>query len=212
MGLASMPGTWTRLMRKAISRLVPVVECLDDVCIFSRSMSDYVDHLRYVCEILRFNKFCALQDKRDFGQNSIDFFGHTKSSFGLHVDARKTRSVAERAEPGIVTGRQRFYGLSVHYRRFIHHFATLVLPLSLIFKQDAVWTWETAQRQAFDAIKLALQYAPVLHLPDFDKIFLVPTDASRACFNIASQLHNGNDLPVALFCEKRRPSKINWTI
>ncbi|GMF14672.1 unnamed protein product [Phytophthora lilii] len=213
MGLAGMPGTWTRLMRKVLSHFTFVVVYLDDICIFSRSMADHVEHLWQVCEVLRLHKLYARPDKCDFGQRSVDFLGHTISVDGLHVDARKTRAIAEWMEPSNIKDLQRFLGLAGYYRRFIHRFATLVLPLSGLVKKDVPWVWDDLQRQAFNAIKLALQHAPVLQLPDFDKPFIVTTDASHACIGgVLSQLHDGSDLPVAFFSKKLGPHELNWPV
>jgi hypothetical protein len=209
MGLAGMPGTWTRLMRKVLSHLAFVVVYLDDICIFSRSMEDHVEHLRWVCEVLRQHKLYARPGKCDFGQSSVDFWGHTISVDGFHVDARKTRAIAEWMEPSNIKDLQRFLGLAGYYRRFVHRFATLVLPLSALVKKDVLWVWDDTQRQAFNAIKLAPQHAPVLRLPDFDKPFIVTTDASHACIGgVLSQLHDGSDLPVAssAFQQETRPA------
>ncbi|KAE8960482.1 hypothetical protein PF011_g30075 [Phytophthora fragariae] len=213
MGLTGMPGTWTRLMRKLLSHLLFVVVFLDDICIFSRSMADHVEHLRQVCEVLRANKLYARHDKCDFGQASVDFLGHTISADGLHVDARKTRAIAEWTEPCNIKDLERFLGLAGYYRRFIHQFATLVLPLSSLVKKDVAWVWNEHQRQAFNAIQLALQHAPVLRLPDFEKTFIVTTDASHACIGgVLSQMHGGNDLPVAFFSKKLEPHELNWPV
>ncbi|GMF65527.1 unnamed protein product [Phytophthora lilii] len=92
-------------------------------------------------------------------------------------------------------------------------FATLVLPLSSLVKKYVAWVWGERRRQAFNAIKLALQHAPVLRLSDFDKPFIVTTDASHACIGgVLSQLHDGNDVPVAFFSKKLGPHELNWPV
>lgn len=58
-------------------------------------------------------------DKCDFGQHPVDFLGHLISADGLHVDAHKTRAIAEWTEPGNVKKLQRLLGLARYYRRFI---------------------------------------------------------------------------------------------
>ncbi|GMF23065.1 unnamed protein product [Phytophthora lilii] len=105
---------------------------------------------------------------------------------GLHVDARKTRAIAEWPAPRNVQELQRFLGHAGYYRRFIHGFAQLLLPLSSLVKKDVVWVWGEPQQLAFSSVKLALQQAPVLRLPDFDKPFVVTTDASHNCVGTLS--------------------------
>lgn len=69
------------------------------------------------------------------------------------------------------------------------------------------------QHQAFNVIKLTLQHAPVLRLPDFDKLFIVTTDASHPCIDVVlSQLHDDNDLHVAYFSNKLGSHELNWPV
>lgn len=59
--------------------------------------------------------------------------------------------------------------------------------------------WNDECEQAFQQLKKQLCSAPVLHSPDFDKPFLLQTDASdRGVGAILSQEDaDGNDHPVA---------------
>ena len=51
-------------------------------------------------------------------------------------------------------------------------------PLSLIFSRELLINGMTAQH-AFDELKTAMSSTPVLALPDFDKKFVLETDASN---------------------------------
>ena len=60
------------------------------------------------------------------------------------------------------------------------------------------WDWSEAQHQAFNRLKLALTTAPVLKLPDFERQFVVTTDASDAAVGAILEQDFGNGLqPVA---------------
>ena len=75
-----------------------------------------------------------------------------------------------------------FCGLAGHYWRFIKGFANIAHPLYDVLgkevKMDPVdlppEVWE-----AVDILKRKVQSAPVLVFPDFDKPFLLKTDASK---------------------------------
>ena len=61
-------------------------------------------------------------------------------------------------------------------------------------------------RKIFNALKLSLQQAPVLCLPDFERQFIVTTDASHTCIGgVLSQTYDGHDLPLAYFSKKLGP-------
>lgn len=80
-------------------------------------------------------------------------------------------------------------------------------------KQTVDWVWEEPQRRAFNAIKLPLQQAPVLRLPDFGRPFIVTTDASHDCVgDVLSQMHDGHDLPVAFYSKKLGVHELNWPV
>ncbi|KAF0706839.1 hypothetical protein As57867_006671, partial [Aphanomyces stellatus] len=77
MGMAGMPGIWSRLMRRLFDKFDFVVVYMDDICVFSRSMDDHVQHLRVICDVLRAEKLYARPSKCAFGVDSVDFLGHT---------------------------------------------------------------------------------------------------------------------------------------
>ncbi|GMF22915.1 unnamed protein product [Phytophthora lilii] len=82
-----------------------------------------------------------------------------------------------------------------------------------IVKKNVDWVWDEPQRCAFNSIKLALQQAPVLRLPDFDRPFIVTTDASHDCVGgVLSQMHDGHDLPVAFYSKKLGVHELNWPV
>ena len=82
-----------------------------------------------------------------------------------------------------------------YYRRFIQNFGSIAAPLTQLLKRD-VFQWSVAAEAAFAALKAALSGAPVLHLPDFSKEFVVDCDASRSGFGVV--LHQGAG-PLAFF-------------
>ena len=55
----------------------------------------------------------------------------------------------------------------------------MVLPLSSLLSKNAAWKWSEEQDKALNVIKIALQQAPILWLPDLNKDFIVTTDASH---------------------------------
>ncbi|KAF1324365.1 polyprotein, partial [Globisporangium splendens] len=197
MGLAGMPGF--------------VVVYLDDICIFSRSMKDHAQHLAMVCEVLRHEKLYARLSKCEFGKSSVHFLGHTVTAEGIQVDVKKTTAIEKYPTPTTQKTLLSFLGLTGYYRRFICDFARIALPLHRLIKKDAKWTWSSEHDHAFRALKLALQQAPTLRLPDFDRRFTVTTDASGYCMGgVLSQKIDGFDAPIAFYSKKFGQYEEKW--
>ena len=73
-----------------------------------------------------------------------------------------------------------FLGLTGYYRRFIPDYATVAAPLTDLTRKDAPnkLTWNMPCNQAFSALKQALCSSPILQSPDFQRPFILQTDAS----------------------------------
>lgn len=214
MGLAGMPGSWSRLMRHLLGKPHFQAFCvvyLDDICVFSATLSDHVIHLRKVLIVLREAKLYARKDKCKWAQSSIVFLGHRISASTISLDPAKTQAIAQMQPPRSRKELQRFLGLCGYYRRFIPRYASLVFPLSELVKQSTLWTWGEAQATAFDKVRQLLQQSPVLRLPQFSQPFFVTTDASDiAVGGVLSQVSNGIEHPLAFLSRKLNGTEKRW--
>ncbi|CAM4556037.1 unnamed protein product [Caretta caretta] len=84
---------------------------------------------------------------------------------------RPTRKKQVHAFPGVVD----------YYRRFIPHFATRASPLTDLVKARGpnMVKWTNAAEGAFTDLRTALCNDPVLIAPDFNREFILQTDASK---------------------------------
>ena len=64
------------------------------------------------------------------------------------------------------------------YRRFILNFSTITAPLSELTKKGRKFEWSDITEEALQNIKNALVSDPVLANPDYERTFVIQTDAS----------------------------------
>lgn len=73
-----------------------------------------------------------------------------------------------------------FLGLSGYYRRFIRDYAKISAPLTSLLKANKAFDWTKDSTIAFNRLREALIFAPVLALPNFNLPFMIETDAFRS--------------------------------
>ena len=155
--------------------------------------------MRYL-KALPQEKLYAHRGKCSFGKGSVTFLSHSISKNGLSVDQRKTTAIEQMKSPSTRKERMSLLGLSGHYRRFIFPFAQIELPLMKLVEKEVRWEWSHDQDKAVRDLKVALQQAPVLQLPNFAIPFAINTGASGCCMGgVLSQITNGEDHPIAFY-------------
>ena len=78
-------------------------------------------------------------------------------------------------------------------------------------KKDRPFVWIDEAEKSFNKLKTAMVTAPVLQLPDFDREFVVTTDASEVSVGGILQQDFGNGLqPVCYESKKLNPAETQY--
>jgi hypothetical protein len=125
----------------------------------------------------------------------VAYLGHVISEVGVAMDADKVAAVSAWPQPRSARGLRGFQGLVGYYRKFIRDFGLIAAPLTHLQRHDA-FAWDKEAEDAFLALKRALTMGSVLHMSNFDKLFIVNCDTSGVGFGAV--LHQGAG-PVAFF-------------
>ena len=114
------------------------------------------------------------------------------------VDTCAPRAIMEWPIPKTVREVRSFHGLATFYRRFVKGFIAIIASLTDWLKKDN-FEWGESTKLAFNTLKTTLTTAPILSLPDFEKLFEIDCDASGVGIGgVLSQ----EGKPIAYFSEK----------
>jgi hypothetical protein len=117
-------------------------------------------------------------DKCNFCTNHVSFLGYVVTAQHVEVDHTKIDSIQRWPTPTTIAQIRSFLGLARFYRRFVQNFSTNAAPLIDLAKKGTPFTWGPSQEEAFVILKDKLTNAPLLQLPDFNKMFELECDAS----------------------------------
>lgn len=215
MGLTSAPATFQRLMNDIFMPYLDkfVIIYLDDICIYSRTPEEHLQHLDIVLSLLRTHKLLAKTSKCLFGVTSMEFLGHILSSDGIATDPKKIKAVQDWPVLQNAKDVLSFLGLANFYRRFVKNFSQIAAPLTALTGKDVPFKWEQAEQDSFDSLKRALTSAPILALPDFSKPFLVRCDASNyAIGQVLCQGSGKEERVIAYESRKLSPAELKYEI
>ena len=79
-------------------------------------------------------------------------------------------------------------------------------------RDKVAWSWGDAQEHSFMALKVAIATAPILRLLDFERQFIITTDASDVAIGAILEQDFGSGLqPIALSNRKLNPTEIPYS-
>ena len=93
------------------------------------------------------------------------------------MDPTKIKGIAEWPCPRNPTDVRSSLGFTGFYRYFIPNYSHVARPLLDLTKKATPWIWTEAQTKAFETLKTLMCSKPVLTQPQYDKPFVVHTDA-----------------------------------
>ena len=130
------------------------------------------------------------------------------------MDPAKLSSIAAWPPPKTVKAVRALLGFCNFYRKFIPNFSNIVAPLTALTCKNVTWTWGSDHQSAFSNLLSLFQTAPVLHLPDVGRPFIVMTDASLiASGGVLMQRDGNGDLhPCTYLSQTFSPAERNYDI
>ncbi|TPX37422.1 hypothetical protein SmJEL517_g00640 [Synchytrium microbalum] len=216
-GLTNAPAVFMRLIHQVLHDFLDVfvVVYLDDILVFSADEAEHVQHVRLVLQRLRDENLFAKLDKCEFHHGSVEFLGVTVTSKGFRMAPSKVKAVAEWPTPVNLKQVQSFIGFANFYRRFIKDFAKVAKPLTDLSQKETPFIWTDKEDLAFKSLRDLIMSEPVLVHPDYERPFIVETDASDFAIGaVLSQLQTDNRRPhpIAFVSRKLLTAERNYSV
>ncbi|KAI5171647.1 hypothetical protein PAEPH01_1668 [Pancytospora epiphaga] len=124
-GLCNAPATFQRAMIQILRREIGncALMYFDDTIVYSKTLTDHVEHLRTVFWKLRAAGISFNPSKCHVGKLSLKFLDHLISSGSVRPDQRKLSAIQEYHRPSNIKELRFFLGLCNYSRNFISHYA-----------------------------------------------------------------------------------------
>ena len=182
--LCNAPVMFQHLMQNTLGEpnLTYCVIYLDDIIVFGRMEEEHLECLHMVFK--RFWEFNLKlkPSKCSFFKSEIVYLAPSHLTEGILPSQENVWAMQEFPMPETYTQVCMFCGLAGHYRRFINGFTNIARPLYDVLGKEVKMGPVDLPPEAWEAmiiLKGKVQSVPILVFPDFDKPFLLETDASK---------------------------------
>jgi hypothetical protein len=201
-GLSNASATFQRAMQIYFDDLIgKIIQFyLDDLIVYSKNRLDHFGHLRKVLMQCRKFGISLNPSKSIFGVTKGKLLGHIVSDSGISIDPKIITAILNLPAPTSKKEFQDFMGIINFVYRFVPDFSVMVKPIHNILKQDHSFSWTGDIENDFLRIKKEISSTPVLAKPDFEKYFIIYTNATKEAI-FAILLHNddqNNEKPCSI--------------
>ncbi|GBN13974.1 Retrovirus-related Pol polyprotein from transposon 17.6, partial [Araneus ventricosus] len=182
-GLKNAPYEFSRMVAQLLEACEDfAVPYLDDIAVFSVMFQEHIKHLETVLQRIQQAGLTIKPSKCKFAQSQVQYLGHTVGQGCRRPSELKIEAVKNFPTPRTKTDIRAFLGLAGYYSHYIPMFSTIAAPLTRCLKgkcRKGVVHWTEDCEKAFNSLKQALASKPVLHFPDYNRQFILQTDASE---------------------------------
>jgi RNase H-like domain found in reverse transcriptase len=144
----------------------------------------------------------------------VEFLGYMLLANGLTMSEEKVQTIRDWPEPWKIKDIQSFLGFANFYRRFIHNYSDITVPLTRLTRKGIPWAFTEDCRNSFKFLKKAFTSALILSHWVPDQPLVVETDASDyalgailSMFDTSGELH-----PVVFHSRMFSGAKLNYDV
>lgn len=207
-GLKNAPFSFSKMMAEILHGCEHFAgPYLDDVAIYSNNWGEHLNHLNAVLEKIKNAGLTIKPIKCKFAQDRVKYLGHIVGRGIRTPNEVKVKAVLDFPEPTTKSQVRAFLGLAGYYNHYIPMFSSIVAPLTETLKgklRKGKISWSLNCKKAFDELKEKMANHPILYAPDFNKEFLLQTDASNSGMGVilAQKNDQGEEHPILYLSKK----------
>jgi len=210
MGVAGSPDIFQAKMSSLMAGLEFVRVYLDDCLVISTTT--FEDHLAKLSLCLQRISDAGLRinaEKSYFGRDAIEYLGYWVTRNGIQPLPEKVEAMLNMEEPKTKKQLRAFVGLVNYYRDMWRRRSHILAPLTTLCSATQPWVWGDEQRNAFAAVKKMISKEAILAFPNFNKEFVIYTDASKSQLGgVITQ----DKRPLAFYSRKLKDAQTRYTV
>lgn len=215
-GLRNSPTVFQNVMEAALRGLnhKTALVYVDDIVAFSPDFDTHLQHLTDIFDHLKAAGLRLKPSKCRFAVTEVVYLGHVISAEGVKADPQKVQLVRDFPVPKNQHEVRSFLGLANYYRKFVKGFSGIAAPLNLLLQKDVKFQWTDDCQESFNSLKEALTSPPVLAYPNFDREFILYTDASATAISyiLGQKDEHGRERVISYNGRSLRATEKQWGI
>ncbi|XP_055362682.1 uncharacterized protein LOC129603748 [Betta splendens] len=214
-GYSESPTIYNMALKDSLDDLVlspgtALLQYVDDLMICTEDQETCAADTIKLLKHLHAAGHKASLSKLQFVRTEVTFLGHIITAEGKSISPKRAEAIQNLPKPCTYKQLMSFLGMCSYCRNFIPNCAVLEAPLRALMQTSSAsttrLTWTSEAEQAFTDLKLALQSAPTLGLPDPTRPLTQIVDEKSGCMtSVLLQDHGGRPRPVAYFSAKLDP-------
>jgi hypothetical protein len=191
-----------------------VIIYVDDILVLARSPDQTIQRLQQVFDCFRAARLLIHPAKCQFSVARVLFLDFIFDHNGLSLNPEKVSVIKNYPRPTTLRQLKSYLALTSYFRRYVKDYSRITNSLRALLKQGAKFQWTDDCEAAFQHLRTALTSAPILAQPDFNREFLLSTDASQFAisFILRQKDNEGRERVIEYASRSLHKNEINWTV
>ena len=129
-GECNAPSTFMRFINHIMQDFLGIFVhiYIDDICIYSNTREEHINHIRQVCQRLKEHKLYASPKKSQFFAERLMILGHYIDAQGIHADPKKIQKIQEWTTPTSQKSVEHFVATVNYIAQFMPKVASYLGP------------------------------------------------------------------------------------